>query len=528
MTIDLTTTIKELEREKSINQELIVNTVETAIKKAYEKYYGTIENLVIRNEDELVLSIFSKKDVVANIQDDLFEISLEKAKEIDNNAEEGDSMLVPCNPENFGRIAIHSAKQIILQRLREIKKDSIYSDFKAKEGEIIIGYVQRLKGETIYVDLGNYEGVLPKKYRSPLETYRQGERIKTIIEEVKKTGKGSISVILSRTSTNFVKKLFEVEIPEIYDKTVQIEKIVREPGYRTKIAVSTNKEEIDPVGACVGQKGSRILNIIKELEDEKIDVIKWSIDIKSFIADALTPAKVENIIRGFNPVEEWLYKNLLDGPVGNIKEYSNFHFFESNENEQEILIEDIYACYRKYNESHRNNRHIDDRRMGAILKKYIPSIQKLRRSIGNRKWYYIIPSLDVCRKEFCEKYKKRIKVKFCCLLRVNLVDEEFARLLKEVGCYRVSMGIESGNEYVRNTIMNRHLSDTQIIRAYGIVHRYGMQSNAINLLGVPGETEEMIWDTIRLNRRIKPSFRVTVKVFLIMSQGKKLVVIITK
>lgn len=296
MTIDLTSTIKELEREKGISQELIVNTVETAIKKAYEKYYGTTENLVIRNEDELVLSIFSKKDVVANIQDDLFEISLEKAKEIDNNAEEGDSMLVPCNPEDFGRIAIHSAKQIILQRLREIKKDSIYSDFKAKEGEIIIGYVQRIKGETIYVDLGNYEGVLPKKNRSSLETYRQGDRIKTIIEEVKKTGKGSISIILSRTSTNFVKKLFEVEIPEIYDKTVQIEKIVREPGYRTKIAVSTNKDEIDPVGACVGQKGTRIHNIIKELEDEKIDVIKWTIDIKSFIADAITPAKIENII----------------------------------------------------------------------------------------------------------------------------------------------------------------------------------------------------------------------------------------
>src|SRR4030042_1255780 len=218
MVIDLTATIKELQREKGISEELIKGTVETAIKKAYEKYYGTTENLVIRNEDELVLSIFSKKDVVKNIQDDLFEISLENAKEIDANAEEGDSMLVPCNPEDFGRIAIHSAKQIILQRLREIKKDSIYSDFKAKEGELIIGYVQRIKGDTIYVDLGNYEGVLPKKNKSPLETYRQGDRIKTIIEEVKKSGKGSVSIILSRTSSNFVKKLFEVEIPEIYNK----------------------------------------------------------------------------------------------------------------------------------------------------------------------------------------------------------------------------------------------------------------------------------------------------------------------
>ena len=242
------------------------------------------------------MSIFSKKDVVKEIEDDLFEISLEKAKLINAEAEEGDSMLVPCNPEEFGRIAIHSAKQIILQRLREIKKDNIFSDFKAKEGELIIGYIQRIRGDTIYVDLGNYEGVLPKKNRNPHEVYQQGDRIKTIIEEVKKTNKGNISVILSRTSTNFVKKLFEVEIPEIYDKTVQIEKIVREPGYRTKIAVSTTRDEIDPVGACVGQKGSRIHNIIKELEDEKIDVLKWTINHKELIANALIPAKVDGIV----------------------------------------------------------------------------------------------------------------------------------------------------------------------------------------------------------------------------------------
>lgn len=296
MTLDLTMIVKELQQDKGISEELIMNTVETAITKAYEKYFGTTENLVIRNDDELVLSVFSKKEVVKNTDDDLFEISLDEAKSINNDAEEGDEMLVPCNPEDFGRIAIHSAKQIILQRLKEIKKDTIFSEFKAKEGELIIGYIQRIRGDTIYIDLGTYEGILPKGNQASHENYQVGDRIKTIIEEVKKTQKGNVSVILSRTSVDFIKRLIEVEIPEVYDKAVEIFKIVREPGYRTKIAVFSNKEEIDPVGACVGQKGARIHNIIKELEGEKIDVLKWTINQKEFIANALIPSKVDNIV----------------------------------------------------------------------------------------------------------------------------------------------------------------------------------------------------------------------------------------
>jgi len=296
MVLNLTDIIKELQQEKGISEELIIKTIEVAITKAYEKYYGTIENLVIRHDDDLVLSIFSKKEVVNVIEDDLFEISLNEAKQINEEAEIGDEMLVPCNPENFGRIAIHSAKQIIMQRLREIKKDNIYSDFKDKEGELIIGYIQRIRGDTIYVDLGNYEGVLPKKNQAPHENYQQGERLKTIIEEVKKNKKGNVMIILSRSSTNFIKKLFEVEIPEIYDNEIHIHKIVREPGYRTKVAVYSNKDEIDPVGACVGQKGNRIMNIIKEMEGEKIDVLKWTIDSKIFISNALIPAKIDNVV----------------------------------------------------------------------------------------------------------------------------------------------------------------------------------------------------------------------------------------
>ena len=239
---------------------------------------------------------FLQKDVTEKSEDDLYEISLEDAKKIDANAEVGDSMLVPCNPEEFGRIAIHSAKQIILQRLKEIEKNTLFSDFKSKEGELIIGYIQRIRDNSIYVDIGNFEGILPKSNQSPHEVYHTGDRIKTLVQNVKQNKKGNVSVFLTRTSPDFVKKLLEVEIPEIYDKTIQIFKIVREPGYRTKVAVTTSKDEIDPVGACVGQKGSRIQNIIKELEGEKIDILKWNIDSRKFIENALTPAKVTEVI----------------------------------------------------------------------------------------------------------------------------------------------------------------------------------------------------------------------------------------
>jgi len=296
MVLNLGEAIKEIHNEKGISEELIISTIQQALTKAYEKYYGTTENLVIRTEDNFVLSMFSKKEVTEDVEDDLFQISLEDAKKIDKKAEIGDLVLVPINPEEFGSIAINSAKQIILQKLKEIEKNSKFSDLKAKQGELIIGYVQRIKNNNIYVDLGKSEGILPKKNQSPLENYQIGDRIKCLVEEVVKTNSGNTNVILTRTSPEFIKKLLEVEIPEIYEKVVNIFKIVREPGYRTKIAVFANRDDIDPVGTCVGQKGIRIQNIIKELYGEKVDVIKWSIDIKKFIENALTPAKVNDII----------------------------------------------------------------------------------------------------------------------------------------------------------------------------------------------------------------------------------------
>ena len=296
MKLDLTEQIKEIQSNKGINGELIMRTVEEAIKKAYLKYYGTTENLVIRNEDDYLINIFSKKDIVENVEDDLFEITLEEARRINKDADIGDSMLVPCNPEEFGRIAIYLAKQIILQRLKEIEKNSIFSDFKSKQGELIIGYIQRIKNDIMFIDLGNFEGILRKTDQSPHETYQVGERIKVLVQEVKNNKQGNLSVSLTRRNPDFVRKLIEVEIPEIYDKTIQIFKIVREAGYRTKIAVFSSKDEVDPVGACVGQKGNRIQNVIKELEGEKIDILKYSSDPKEFIKNAMIPAKIENVI----------------------------------------------------------------------------------------------------------------------------------------------------------------------------------------------------------------------------------------
>lgn len=296
MTLNLTAAIKELNQEKGISEELIVNTIETALTNAYKKYFGTTENLSIKVTDGYVFTVSSIQEVVEEVEDDLYEVSLTDALKYHPSAKLGEMLEIPCNPEEFGRVAIHSAKQIILQKLKEIEKNTQYSEFKTKEGELIIGFVQRIKDDTIYIDLGNYEGILPKLNQAPHELYKTGERIKTMISGVRNNKKGGISVFLTRKSADFVKKLLEVEIPELYDGTVKIMSIAREAGYRTKIAVNTDKEEIDPVGACVGQKGARIQNIIKELEGEKIDVIRWSPDIRRFIENALTPAAISQVI----------------------------------------------------------------------------------------------------------------------------------------------------------------------------------------------------------------------------------------
>ena len=297
MGIDVSEAIRLLSHERGLSEELIQKTIEDVLLAAYRKRYGTDENAIVRFDDDNQVSILSKKKVVEH--DDVYnpvdEIDLLEARELNKDADVGDEILVPIDAKDFNRQSVQLAKQTARQSIREIQKDSLYSEFKDKVGEIIIGYYQREQNGNIYVDLGKIEGKLPKKYQSSRETFHLNDRIKALIKEVNKSPSG-LQIILSRTDPEFVREIFELEVPEVYDKTVTIHKIVREAGYRTKLAVYSSRDDVDPVGACVGLKGVRIQAVIKELEGEKIDILKYDPDPKRFIKNALSPAEVRDVI----------------------------------------------------------------------------------------------------------------------------------------------------------------------------------------------------------------------------------------
>ena len=296
MASGLADAIKALVQDKGISEELVKKTIEDFMFAAYKRKFGTAENAVVKfNDDDTEVSIYARKNIVAEIEDPVFEILLKDALLENEESEIGDELLIFIDPAGFDRGAVQSAKQNAKQTLREINKDTLYSEFKGKEGEMIIGYHQRERNGNIFVDLGKIEGILPKRFQSPRETYRPNDRIKALIYEVNKTPSG-LQIILSRTHTDFVRRIFELEVPEIYDNTVEIFKIVREPGYRTKISVYSNREDVDPVGACVGIKGIRIQSVVREMEGEKIDILKYVTDPKEFIKNALSPAEVENVL----------------------------------------------------------------------------------------------------------------------------------------------------------------------------------------------------------------------------------------
>ncbi len=296
MASGLADAIKALVQDKGISEELVKKTIEDFMFAAYKRKFGTAENAVVKfNDDDTEVSIYARKNIVAEIEDPVFEILLKDALLENEESEIGDELLIYIDPAGFDRGAVQSAKQNAKQTLREINKDTLYSEFKGKEGEMIIGYHQRERNGNIFVDLGKIEGILPKRFQSPRETYRPNDRIKALIYEVNKTPSG-LQIILSRTHTDFVRRIFELEVPEIYDNTVEIFKIVREPGYRTKISVYSNREDVDPVGACVGIKGIRIESVVREMEGEKIDILKNVTDPKEFIKNALSPAEVENVL----------------------------------------------------------------------------------------------------------------------------------------------------------------------------------------------------------------------------------------
>ncbi|MDX9888924.1 MAG: transcription termination factor NusA [Anaerovoracaceae bacterium] len=290
--------LEALEEEKEISKEVLIEAIESALVAAYKKNYGTSQNVEVNiNQDTGDIDILHLMGVVDEVDDDMVEISIDDAKEIDSRYEIGDTVSYQVTHLDFGRIAAQTAKQVVVQRIREAERGMVFDDFINRQGEVITGTVQRISNETVFFNMGKAEGILSVTEQVPGETYTINSRIKVYIMDVKKTNKGP-QVYLSRSHPGLVKSLFELEVPEIQDGIVEIKGISREAGSRTKIAVWAEDGNVDPVGACVGARGVRVQSVVDELFGEKIDVITWSDDPQTFIANVLSPAKVDSVILG--------------------------------------------------------------------------------------------------------------------------------------------------------------------------------------------------------------------------------------
>ncbi|MCI0524851.1 MAG: transcription termination factor NusA, partial [Acidobacteria bacterium] len=289
--------IEVLSKEKKIDTQVIISAIEDAVVTASRKHFKSGEDLHARyNVESGAIELYAVKTVVEDVADPSREMTVQEANlEVGEGAEVGDMLELPRPMEDLGRIAAQTAKQIILQKVREAERNNVYDEYIGRLGELVNGFVKRFEGGKIIVDLGNgIEAVMPKSQQSRVETFTQGERIRCVIHDVGRESKGP-QIEVSRTNPELIKRLFEMEVPEIYDGTVVIKAAVREPGERAKIAVVSNERDVDPVGACVGMKGSRVQSIIRELRGEKIDIIEWSEDPAIFAANALSPAKVSKV-----------------------------------------------------------------------------------------------------------------------------------------------------------------------------------------------------------------------------------------
>jgi len=296
MSVNLANIIEQVGKDKGIDKAILIEALETAVLKAAEKRFGA--NKVIEahyQEEEGEIELFLFKTVVNDVTDRDTEISLEDGLALDSEAVLGDSLGVKLDWREFGRIDAQTAKQIIIQKMREAERNIVYQEFSSKKDEIVTGIVQRFERGDIIVDLGRAEALLPKKEQVRREGYRQGERIRGLIIEVKVEARGP-QVILSRTHPGFLMKLFQLEVPEVYEGIVEIKAAAREPGERAKIAVASNNMDVDPVGACVGVKGSRVQSVVQELKGEKIDIVHWSDDPATFVRNALSPAQISRVI----------------------------------------------------------------------------------------------------------------------------------------------------------------------------------------------------------------------------------------
>ena len=283
----------ELEKERGISKAYLIESLEAALVTAYKKNFDSVDNVEVTIDEKTgAIHIYSLREVVEKSEDPLLEISIEDAKKIDSVFNIGDTVKLEIKPKEFGRIAAQTAKQVVVQKIREVERDMIYTEFNDKKGEIVSGIIQKADGGIVVMDLGKLEGVMPVKEQIPTENYKVNDKIRGYVLEVERGIKGNPQVIVSRSHPDFVRKLFEFEIPEIYEGLIEIKSVSRDPGSRSKVAVYSRDENIDPVGSCVGQKGVRIQNIINELNNEKIDVIEWNEDPAIYIAAALLPAQV--------------------------------------------------------------------------------------------------------------------------------------------------------------------------------------------------------------------------------------------
>ena len=292
--------IEALSKAKDISSDLIINAVEEGCKAAYRKYvkHNSPMNLSVVLSRENDIQIFARKVVVEQVEDENQQISLEDARKLRPNYALGDIVELDVTPKDFGRVAVQTAKQVMMQKLREAERGKIYDEYIEKENEILTGIVERVDADNVYVELGRTEGVLNKSEFMPGEEYRPGDHIKVYVLQVYRAGKDAghaPQVAVSRVHTGLVKRLFEMEVPEIATGVVQIKSIAREAGSRTKMAVASTDVLIDPVGACVGPRGSRVDKVVSELKNEKIDIIKWSQDPAEFVANALNPAHVVSV-----------------------------------------------------------------------------------------------------------------------------------------------------------------------------------------------------------------------------------------
>ena len=285
--------LEELSIEKGINKDYLLDAIETALITAYKKNFNAEENVkIVIDEKNAIIKVYSIKEVCEEVFDPAIEISFDDARKIYKKVQIGDTVEVEITPRDFGRIAAQTAKQVIVQKIREAEREIVYTEYSDRQGEIVSGLIQKVDKNVVIVDLGRLEGIMTANEQIPTETYAVNDKIKAYVVDVQKNSKGVPQMMISRTHPGFVKRLFELEIPEIYEGLIEIKNIVREAGSRTKIAVYSKDMNIDPVGSCVGPRGIRIQNILNELKEEKIDVVEWSEDPVQYIASALSPASV--------------------------------------------------------------------------------------------------------------------------------------------------------------------------------------------------------------------------------------------